>query len=149
MYARTAANAYSNVGNETGAMSASPHRLIVMLFDGARAAIARARFHMEAGNIADKGKAISHAISIIETGLRASLDHAASADLAGNLDTLYEYMTRQLMLSNLHNDDNRLNEVDKLLANIASAWSQIDPAAAEPEPANQAFRPMEAVSIGA
>ncbi|MCP3018876.1 flagellar export chaperone FliS [Cupriavidus basilensis] len=148
MYARTAANAYSNVGNETGAMSASPHRLIVMLFDGARAAIARARFHMEAGDVAGKGKAISHAISIVESGLRASLDHGASADLAGNLDALYDYMTRQLMLANLHNDEARLNEVDKLLADIATAWSQIDPTA-EPEPAPAAFKPMEALSIGA
>jgi flagellar protein FliS len=148
MYARTAANAYSNVGNETGAMSASPHRLIVMLFDGARAAIARARFHMEAGNIAGKGKAVSHAINIVESGLRASLDHGASAELAGNLDALYDYMSRQLMLANLHNDEARLNEVDKLLADIASAWSQVDPNAGA-EPAPQAFRQMENVSIGA
>ncbi|GAB7545197.1 flagellar export chaperone FliS [Cupriavidus ulmosensis] len=145
MYARTAANAYANVGVQTGAMSASPHRLIVMLFDGARAAIARARFHMEAGKIADKGMAISKAIEIIDSGLRASLDHGASAELAGNLDALYEYMTRQLMLGNLHNDDDRLFEVDKLLADLASAWSQIDPAA-EQEP--QLLRPQEAVSVG-
>lgn len=147
MYARTAANAYTNVGHETGAMSASPHRLIVMLFDGARAAIARAKFHMEAGKIAEKGKAVSNAINIIESGLRASLDHGASAELAGNLDALYDYMTRQLMLANLHNDESRFNEVDKLLADIASAWSQIDPAAM-PEPAPQASMPREAVSIG-
>ncbi|MGO4157684.1 flagellar export chaperone FliS [Cupriavidus sp. YAF13] len=145
MYARTAANAYANVGVQTGAMSASPHRLIVMLFDGARAAIARARFHMEAGKIADKGMAISKAIEIIDSGLRASLDHGASAELAGNLDALYEYMTRQLMLGNLHNDDDRLFEVDKLLADLASAWSQIDPAA---EPEQQPLRPPEAVSVG-
>ncbi|EHP44824.1 flagellar protein FliS [Cupriavidus basilensis OR16] len=145
MYARTAANAYANVGVQTGAMSASPHRLIVMLFDGARAAIARARFHMEAGKIADKGMAISKAIEIIDSGLRASLDHGASAELTGNLDALYEYMTRQLMLANLHNDDDRLFEVDKLLAELASAWSQIDPAA---EPEQQSLRPPEAVSVG-
>ncbi|WP_420998383.1 flagellar export chaperone FliS [Cupriavidus sp. 30B13] len=148
MYARTAANAYASVGVQTGAMSASPHRLIVMLFDGARAAIARARFHMEAGKIADKGMAISKAIEIIESGLRASLDHTAGEDLAANLDALYEYMARQLMLANLHNDGARLLEVDKLLADLASAWGQIDPAQ-EPEPEHQLLRPRDAVSIGA
>jgi len=148
MYARTAANAYANVGVQTGAMSASPHRLIVMLFDGARASIARARFHMEAGKVADKGMAISKAIEIIESGLRASLDHTAGEELAANLDSLYEYMARQLMLANLHNDDARLREVDKLLADISAAWGQIDPAR-EPEPEHQLLRPRDAVSIGA
>ncbi len=59
MYARNAINAYAQVGVQTAAMSASPHRLIAMLFEGARSAIASARFHMEAGDIPAKGNAIS------------------------------------------------------------------------------------------
>ncbi|SOY93189.1 flagellar protein potentiates polymerization [Cupriavidus taiwanensis] len=148
MYARNAANAYSNVGLQTAAMNASPHRLIAMLFDGARTAIARARFHMEAGQVPEKGLAISKAIDIIENGLSAALDHGASEELAGNLDALYDYMARQLMLANLNNDDARLSEVDKLLGDLASAWSQVDPdreAQAEPQTA----LPRDAVLIGA
>ena len=41
MFARQGINAYAQVGVHTGAMSASPHKLIVMLYDGARGAIAR------------------------------------------------------------------------------------------------------------
>ncbi|MGM3372105.1 flagellar protein FliS, partial [Escherichia coli] len=37
------ANAYANIGVETGVIAASPHKLITMLFDGALVAIARAR----------------------------------------------------------------------------------------------------------
>ncbi|NUO85512.1 MAG: flagellar protein FliS, partial [Cupriavidus sp.] len=73
MFARASANAYAQVGVQTGAMSASPHKLIAMLYDGARAAIARARFHLEGGNIAERGNAISKAIDIIDNGLRAVL----------------------------------------------------------------------------
>ena len=129
MFARNAVNAYAKVGVETGAMSASPHQLIIMLYDGARAAIARAKFHMAAGDIAAKGKAISMSIAIIDDGLRAVLDHNAGGEIAADLEQLYDYMSRQLMLANLRNDVELLNQVDALLQDLASAWAQIgDPA---------------------
>ncbi|MBP0628699.1 MULTISPECIES: flagellar export chaperone FliS [unclassified Cupriavidus] len=133
MFARQAANAYAQVGVHTGAMSASPHKLIAMLYDGARAAIARAKFHLEGGNIAERGNAISKAIDIIDNGLRAVLDHNAGGEISANLEALYEYMVRRLMLANLRSDAALLAEVDTLLESLASAWAQID----EPQPALQ------------
>ncbi|MEM5431804.1 flagellar export chaperone FliS [Cupriavidus oxalaticus] len=133
MFARQAANAYAQVGVHTGAMSASPHKLIAMLYDGARAAIARAKFHLEGGNIAERGNAISKAIDIIDNGLRAVLDHNAGGEISANLEALYEYMVRRLMLANLRSDAALLAEVDALLESLASAWAQID----EPQPALQ------------
>lgn len=38
MYKRSGSQAYAQVGLESGVMSASPHQLIVMLFDGAQSA---------------------------------------------------------------------------------------------------------------
>ncbi|MCY1465022.1 Flagellar secretion chaperone FliS [compost metagenome] len=112
-------------------MSASPHKLITMLYDGARAAIARAKFHLEGGNIAERGTAISKAIDIIDNGLRAVLDQDAGGEISANLESLYEYMVRRLMLANLRSDAALLAEVDTLLESLASAWAQID----EPQPA--------------
>ncbi|SOY69378.1 FilS: flagellar biosynthesis; Belongs to the fliS family [Cupriavidus taiwanensis] len=139
MFARASANAYAQVGVQTGAMSASPHKLIAMLYDGARAAIARARFHLEGGNIAERGNAISKAIDIIDNGLRAVLDHDVGGEISANLEALYEYMVRRLMLANLRSDAALLSEVDTLLESLASAWAQIDDAAAgtERQPALQ------------
>jgi flagellar protein FliS len=139
MYARNAINAYAQVGVQTTAMSASPHRLIVMLFDGARSAIASARFHMDAGDIPAKGNAISKAIDIIVNGLNAALNHEIGGDIAADLAALYDYMARRLMQANLRNDSALLAEVDGLLANIASAWAQIDDSTqqAEQQPAPQ------------
>ncbi|MNM94279.1 Flagellar protein FliS [compost metagenome] len=131
MFARQAINAYAQVGVQTGAMSASPHKLITMLYDGARAAIARAKFHLEGGNIAERGTAISKAIDIIDNGLRAVLDQDAGGEISANLESLYEYMVRRLMLANLRGDAALLAEVDTLLESLASAWAQID----EPQPA--------------
>lgn len=124
------ARAYARVGLESAVMSASPQQLVTMLFDGAKAAISMARHHMANGDIAAKGNAISKAVSIIDSGLKASLDPAsggaAGAELAANLAGLYDYICQRLMYAHLHNDPALLEEADRLLENIASAWRELD-----------------------
>jgi flagellar secretion chaperone FliS len=120
------ANAYAKVGVETGVAAASPHKLIVMLYDGALVAISSALTHMKSGNIAEKGLSISKAILIIDSGLRASLDKKAGGEIAQNLDALYEYMSRQLVQANLKNQPELLNEVYALLLDLKSAWDAIN-----------------------
>lgn len=122
---RGALNAYAQVGIETGIASASPHKLIAMLYDGALVAIATAKGHMERNEIAPKGEAISKAIAIINEGLIASLDEKAGGVLAQNLKALYEYMSNRLVLANLKNDTEVLDEVSSLLDGLKGAWEQI------------------------
>lgn len=126
---RSGANAYAKVGIETGVVAASPHKLIVMLFDGALAALATALQHMKTGNIPGKGLALSKAISIIDSGLRASLDHKVGGEISANLDALYEYMSNRLMTANLNNQPEIIEEVQRLLQDLRGAWEAIAPAA--------------------
>jgi len=119
------AGAYARVGVESGVMSASPHQLIVMLFDGALASIRAARIHMQGGHIAEKGKAISKAIDIINSGLAAALDAERGGEIAERLASLYDYITRLLLAANLHNDEKSLSEAETLLEDVAAAWREI------------------------
>jgi flagellar protein FliS len=132
---KSGASAYAKVGVETGVMAASPHKLIVMLFDGAVAAVRSAHVHMKTGNIPEKGKAISKAIQIIENGLRASLDRKAGGQIGENLDALYEYMQHRLLLANLQNDADILQEVERLLNELREAWNAIGAPANAPSAA--------------
>jgi flagellar protein FliS len=118
-------SAYANVGIETGVAAASPHKLIVMLFDGAMVAVSAAMTHMKAQHIAEKGAAISKAITIIDSGLRAALDKKAGGDIAEGLDALYEYMGARLLEANLKNDLAPLEEVHRLLGDLRGAWNAI------------------------
>lgn len=131
---RTGAGAYARVGMETRTMSASPHQLIVMLFDGVVTSIGMARHHMAAGDMAAKGNAISKAVSIVDNGLKAALDAkaagAAGAELVDNLSALYDYVIRRLLYANLHNEPKALDEAEALLENVASAWREIGGASA-------------------
>jgi flagellar protein FliS len=129
-----AIDAYANVGVETGVAAADPHKLILMLFDGTLAAIAKARLAMARGEIAAKGAAISKAIEIIDAGLKASLDVKAGGVLAERLAALYDYMLNRLLAANLRNDAALLDEVGRLLNELRGAWAQIGAAAGEASP---------------
>ena len=83
MYAaRRAIGAYAQVGIETSVVDANPHRLIAMLFEGARAAINLASAAIQRGDVLAKVRAFDKAISIIGQGLQASLDHQRGGDIA-------------------------------------------------------------------
>ncbi len=112
----------TRIGSELG--SASPHRLIQMLMEGAIERIARGRGAMERGYVQEKGNYIASAISIIE-GLRASLDLTSGGDIARNLDALYDYMGRRLLTASLHNNTEMLDEVANLMQEIKSGWDAI------------------------
>ncbi|HEX8601053.1 MAG TPA: flagellar export chaperone FliS [Pseudoduganella sp.] len=118
-------NAYAKVGLETGIAAATPHKLVAMLYDGAILALINATTHMKSGNIEAKGKSISHAIQIIDNGLKASLDKEVGGDIARNLDALYEYMSSRLLTANLQNQVEILDEVRGLLTDLRDTWNQI------------------------
>lgn len=121
------ASAYAQVGLESGILAASPHQRISMLFDHYQAAIRMARLQMQAGNIPEKGKAITRAINIVSRGLRGSLDLEQGGDIARQLDDLYDFVVRLLLRANLDNDEAALNTAAELLGPIASAWNAIGP----------------------
>jgi flagellar secretion chaperone FliS len=122
---RAAMNAYRGVGVESIVESASPHQLVLMLFDGARAAVALANASLQGHNIPAKCEAISKAIAIIDGGLKASLDLKVGGELAQNLSDLYAYMTQRLLHANLKNDLAALEEVSLLLQQLGSAWATL------------------------
>jgi flagellar protein FliS len=122
---RVAANAYAKVGLETGVVAASPHQLIIMLYEGAELAVRMAIKHMNEGDLAKKSAAITKASSIILEGLRAALDVQQGGDVALQLDALYDYMTKRLMLAHINNQTAPLEEVLGLLRELHGAWQQI------------------------
>ena len=117
--ARRGAAAYSAVGVETGISTADPHKLILMLFEGALLQVGTAVIALEKKDIPAKGSAISKAIEIILNGLKVSLDYEAGGDLAERLGALYDYMTQRLLYANLHNSQPAMEEVIKLLTELA------------------------------
>ncbi|WP_028227627.1 flagellar export chaperone FliS [Paraburkholderia ferrariae] len=127
--AHSGANAYARVGVETGVMGASPHKLIALLYQGARKAVAQARMHLQMGNVGPRCEAISKAIRIVESGLQLALNVEAGGEVAQRLNRLYGYITRRLLEANIEQSESKLVEVDGLLATLEEAWLGIAPEA--------------------
>ena len=113
--------AYRSTSVHSGVAAADPHRLVVMLMDGALERIATARGLMTHGGGAEKAQLLHRAVAIIDE-LRNSLNFKAGGDIASNLDALYEYMCTRLMQANAQNKPEWLDEVSRLLGEVRAAW---------------------------
>ena len=119
-----AVNQYKQMGGKVAIESADPHVLTQMLIDGAIERINSSKFFLEQNNVAKKGESISKAITIID-GLRVSLDLEKGGEIAANLESLYDYMQRQLLDANIKNKSENLDEVLSLMNEIRAGWNAI------------------------
>lgn len=120
-----ALNAYKKVDIETTLDTATPEKLILMLFEGAQISINNAKRHMLNKEIPQKGASISKAIMIIDNGLKASLDIERGGEISQKLYSLYDYMTLRLLIANSKNKPEILDEVLQLLSELNGAWAAI------------------------
>jgi len=116
---------YHKVQTDTGVEAASPHRLVEMLFEGFFDSCSQARGHIRAGNVEQKCRSLARAARIVDEGLKAPLDLQAGGELAKDLRDLYAYVTVRLTHANLQNDEAAVDECQRLLRPIHSAWSAI------------------------
>ncbi len=117
-------NEYASVNVYSAADSASPHRIVQMLMEGALSRIAAAKRLMTERKIADKCENITRAMDIV-LALQAALDKEIGGKIAETLDALYEYMSIQLLKANVENDPSKLDEVYKLLNTIKQGWDAV------------------------
>jgi flagellar protein FliS len=124
MNSYSAVQNYSSVKVHSSVETASPHRLIQMLFEGALERIAQAKGAMAQNQIARKGELIGKAVAIVG-GLQGSLNDKEGGALAANLDGLYDYIIRRLSQANFENNPEYLDECGRLLGEIKTAWDAI------------------------
>lgn len=118
---------YRSVSTVTAVSQASPHQLVLLLLDGALAAILQARHALTTGDLETKLSTLSKAMRIIDEGLKASVESEGDPSLADNLRALYDHMVSRLFMANLHNSDVPLAEVARLLGDLRATWAEIAP----------------------
>ena len=114
-------NAYTQQYQENQILSASPEKILVMLYDGAIRFTRQAMQGITDGNVTLKLEGISRAMAIISE-FANTLDHEIGGEIAANLDGLYSFMISELTQANLKNDIEKLNIVEGLLLELRSAW---------------------------
>lgn len=119
--------AYKQVGIESQVRGADPHQLILLLFDAVEAALQKAVEQIVQKDVPGKSDSLNKAIEIILEGLSASLNIEQGGELAERLQALYSYMVSRLIHANVHLDISAVEEVQRLIAEIAGAWREIRP----------------------
>ncbi|KTS01378.1 MULTISPECIES: flagellar export chaperone FliS [Pantoea] len=127
MYSPAGRHSYARLDLETQLAGASPHQLITMLLDGALNAMQRARIYFEKGNVARRGEMLSRAINIIDNGLRPALDHEVGGEIAQQLESLYDYVSRTLLKANLTHSAAELPAAIDVIATLSRTWKEIEP----------------------
>lgn len=116
--------------------TADPHKLTLLLIQGALDRIAYAKGAIERKDLVAKSGFISKSTSII-MHLRDTLDFNAGGEISDNLYSLYSYILDRINEAHLHNSVEPLDESYSLLEPIRDAWAQIPESAKQEAYANQ------------
>lgn len=116
-------NVYRNFLEEE-VLSASPVKLIELLYGGALDAIASARRYLRLGEIHARSRAIGKAMAIV-TELSLSLDRKAGGELSRNLAELYGYVENLLIEANSRQVDAPLATAERVLSTLLEGWKAL------------------------
>jgi flagellar protein FliS len=117
--------AYRAVAAQSALDGATPHQLVALLYEALAGEIAAARGAVARRDMAEKNRAISHAVRLVAEGLAAPLDYRNGGDIAARLGELYDYIVRRLTHANLHHDDEALAECGRLVGTLQEGWNGI------------------------
>jgi flagellar secretion chaperone FliS len=124
----TVANPYAEY-KKTQVETASPEKLVLMLYDGAIKFLVQTKIKM---NKKDKNteqvQAISYSIKrakAIINELAVTLDMKKGGDMAKNLLFLYNFMLEQLMLADLELDVAPVDRVIVMIKDLREAWLEV------------------------
>lgn len=121
---------YSNLSHAASAyrerevLSASPARLVVMVYDHVLANLHRARAATQHGNLPARLEALTNARAGIRE-LLGTLNLEKGGALGANLQAIYGFVHTQLVDEVKHADPVRLERVTKIVAELRSAFDAI------------------------
>lgn len=124
---RFGANFYKKTSVDGEIFAAHPHKLILLLFDGALASMNHAKGCITQRDIPGKIRYLTHAMRIVQMGLRASIDRKHDPAFADRLIELYDYVSYRLLHANVHSDPSAIDDAVVILSGLRGAWVKIGP----------------------
>lgn len=113
------ARRYVQAQNET----ASPERLMVLLFEAASRHIRTAIVALEAGRPEEAATASEKAQQIV-AHLDATFDRRRCPQLGGNLSAVYKFTCQRLLAGLIHRDPRLVRDAERAFAPIADAYAR-------------------------
>jgi flagellar protein FliS len=104
--------------------TATPGQLVLMLYEAGSRWAREGATALEAGEL-EKGHALLLKAQEAVTELAGGLDQKAGGEIATNLDRLYDYMYRRLVVANVEKDVGAAQEVAGMLSELRQVWAQV------------------------
>ena len=117
-------NAYARSQYQEMQVQTSPGRLVVMLYDGALRFLYLGLDALQRGDRQAQGLNLSKAQNIL-VELMNTLDKSAG-ELAYNLESLYRYCLKRLLIANAEDRGEDVEEVIRLMLPLRDAWEQAE-----------------------
>lgn len=115
---------YHNEYKNNQISTSSQGKLILMMYEGAAKFTTMAIKSMDEGDIAGKATYIRKTHDIINE-LSVSLDLKKGGEVTARLETLYQFILRQLTMANIKSDREALESILKVLEPLQDAWGQL------------------------
>lgn len=122
--------AYNQVNIESSLLAASPHQVILMMYDGLLESIAKVKGAIERKDLETKSKQMTKAVNILDA-LENSLDADAEPEISKNFSALYGYCINRLNEINISMDVQGLDQVIEFLKPLRDAWKDMPEASKE------------------
>lgn len=110
-------NQYQN----TQVGTASPEKILIMLYDGAINFTRIALEKMNKGDVAGKGRFVGKAQAIVSE-LMNTLNHEVGGEVARNLEQLYIFIIDEYLKANINNSPQSLENALRILGMLRDTW---------------------------
>ena len=123
-YSKKVARSYKAQSIET----ASPGKLVLMLFDGALRFMDGAKKGFEEEDFTKRNEDVNNNLiraQNIVMELQGSLDMSVKGDLPGTLYRLYDFVVYQLQQANLKKDPEPIEHAQKTITELRDAWGEM------------------------
>lgn len=116
---KSAANKY----RAQSVQSATPEKILLMLYEGAIRFMKQAMIAIDKKDIAERGVNIGRAFDIVNE-LNNTLNHEVGGEIAKNLEQLYMFVSEQLTKANATGKREPLEDGVKVLETLYSGWQE-------------------------
>lgn len=120
MYNQNAKNVYL----QNQILTASPKKLVTLLFEGSIKNLSLAKIFIEKKDFEQANKALQKYQDIIQE-LQRTLDFEQGGEVARNLDSMYTYLQERALAANVQKDVTIVDESIKIVKGLLESWNQI------------------------
>ena len=120
MYGRNASNIYQ----QNQILTASPKKLVSLLLEGCIKNLKLAKIYIEDKNYSQANLMLIKSQDIIRE-LNSTLDFEGGGDIALNLQSIYDYVLKELIQANIHKNVTIVQTCLGLIEELNDTWNQI------------------------